>query len=158
MAIHRYPFESLDVTTDLAAADRLAFRAAIEDVPPAMAAAGAAQSRWRSPKRTWRTSLLPPATPTVSLLGTVPHGLWLVDFLATAAELGLWTATVFHIAGPDEFALGLLGVPPDHTPRPTYHALALYAAHAGSILLDVTTDPADLHAYASRDDATPSPM
>ena len=154
VAIHRYPFESLAVTTDLAAADRHAFRAVIEDVRQRMAAAGAGAK----PLAITEANLAYIASPTGnadgSLLGTVPHGLWLVDFLATSAELGLWTATVFHIAGPDEFALGLLGLPPDHAPRPTYHALALYAAHAGSIMLDVTSDRADVHAYASRDDAS----
>jgi hypothetical protein len=81
----------------------------------------------------------------------------LADTLGVAFESNLWTSAVWDISDPDDWSLGLLGLPPAHTPRPEYYAYALYAQHFGPTLVDVTSAPGGVSAHASRnraDDAT----
>ena len=67
--------------------------------------------------------------------GTTGSALWLADGLGTAIENGLWTSAVWDISDADVWSLGLLGLPPAHTPRPEYYAYQLYADHLGPRLL-----------------------
>ena len=67
--------------------------------------------------------------------GTVGSALWLADALGTAIANNLWTSAVWDISDDDNWALGIIGLAPAHTPRPEYYAYQLYAkllrAHAG---------------------------
>jgi hypothetical protein len=58
---------------------------------------------------------------------TVGGALWLADSLGTAIDLGVWTSAVCDISDNDDYALGLIGAPPAHIPRPVYYADALFA-------------------------------
>jgi hypothetical protein len=60
---------------------------------------------------------------------------------------------VWDISDADPWTLGLLGLPPSHTPRPEYYANLLYAQHFGPTLVEVTQQPSGVHAYASRNQA-----
>lgn len=75
----------------------------------------------------------------------------MADFFGVAAELDLWTASIYDIADPDEFNLGLLGLPPEQPRRPAYHAIELAVTPAGPERLRATSDLPDLRAYATRD-------
>jgi hypothetical protein len=85
--------------------------------------------------------------------GTVGSALWLADGLGTAIDLGLWTSAVWDISDSDDWALGLIGPAPGHVPRPEYYTYALYAQHIGPTTLEVTSAPAGVSGYASRDAA-----
>src|SRR5206468_2867471 len=85
--------------------------------------------------------------------GTVGAALWMADTLGTAIDLGLWTSAAWDIADGDDWALGLISMPPAHTPRPSYYAYALVADHFGPTLLDVTSAPSGVSAHASRNEA-----
>jgi hypothetical protein len=77
----------------------------------------------------------------------------MADIIGSALDLGLWTVAEWDISDPDQYALGLIGLPPAHTPRPEYYAYALFADHYGPTLVDVTSTPANVRAYATRNAA-----
>jgi hypothetical protein len=155
IAIHRYPFEAAQATLAAAAADPAAFRNVIAQVRGILQAAGQGEKPLALTEMNVAydaTSCVLDASP-----GTVGSALWLADSVGTAIELGLWTSAVWDISDLDDWGLGLIGMPPAHTPRPSYYAYSLYADHFGPTLLDVTSVPAGVSAHASRnaaDDAT----
>jgi hypothetical protein len=155
VAIHRYPFEAKQATLAAAAADPAAFRTVIGSVKGLMQAAG------QGGKPLALTEMNVAYDSTACVLdaspGTVGSALWLADILGSATTLGLWTSAVWNISDVEGWSLGIIGPPPAHEPRPEYYTYALYAAHFGPTLVDVTTTPAQVSAYASRntnDDAT----
>ena len=84
--------------------------------------------------------------------GTVPAALWAADAFGVGIESGLW-ATVFW-STREGWTLGLFAATAaaDGTlqPQPEYWALDLFAEHFGSTLLSVSSTPAGVRAYASR--------
>lgn len=151
VAIHRYPFESLAVTGAAAKNDMDTLRATIGDVRQRMADAGFSDKPLAITEANLAYIASATGNPDGSILGTVEHALWMADFFGVAAELDLWTASIYDIADPDEFNLGLLGLPPERPRRPTYHAIELAVTPAGSERLGATSDQPDLRAYASRE-------
>jgi hypothetical protein len=153
VSIHRYPFEAAQATLPAASSDVTSFRDVIAEVRGLMQAAGYGDK----PLALTEMNIVYDATPPASILaaspGTVPSGLWMADALGAARSLALWTSAAWDISDPDNYSLGLLGPPPSHTPRPEYHAYALYASYAGPTLVDVSTAPPGLNAYASRNEA-----
>jgi len=155
VSIHRYPYSSTGATLVGAARDVLALRSTVGSVRGLMQAAGYGSK----PLALTETNLVYNATttPLEASPGTVPAGLWLADVLGAALDEGLWTTAVWDASDPDEWALGLIGPAPAHTPRPAYYAMALYASHFGPTQVHVGATPTDVHIYASRnasDDAT----
>jgi hypothetical protein len=157
VAIHRYPFSAAAATLPAVTADVAAFRSVMTSVRQLMQANGAGQK----PLALMEMNVAYDATPAVNAPsatpGTVPAALWLADVLGEAIELNLWTSAVWDISDPDDWSLGILGLPPAHTPRPEYYAYALYADHFGPTLVDVTSSPSGVDGHASRnpaDDAT----
>ncbi len=155
VAIHRYPFEAAQATLSAAAADAVSFRNVITSVRGILVATG----QGAKPLALTEMNVVYDATFCVldASPGTVGSALWLADGLGTANEVGLWTSAVWDISDDDGYALGLLGPAPGHTPRPEYYAYALFADHFGPTLLEVTSAPSGVNAYASRsqaDDAT----
>ena len=155
IAIHRYPFDASRVSLAGAQADPAAFRAVIGQVRGILQATGQAQKPLALTEMNIvynDTHCVVPGSP-----GTTVAGLWLADSIGAASQLGLWTTAVWDIADTDDWALGLLAMPPNHTPRPAYYAYALYADHFGPTLVNVTAAPPGVSAYATRnesDDAT----
>lgn len=149
ISIHRYPFEAKQATLAAAAADQASFRYVMGIVRRTLQATGYAD------KPLALTEMNIAYDDTLCVLGaspgTVGSGLWLADTVGTAMELGLWTSAVWDISDDDKYSLGLIGPGPAHTPRPEYYAYALYAAHFGPTLLDVTSAPIGVSAHASRD-------
>jgi hypothetical protein len=155
VAIHRYPFEAAQATLAAAAADAASFRNVMASVRGILQATG----QGTKPLALTEMNVVYDATFCVleASPGTVGAALWLADGLGTANELGLWTSAVWDISDDDGYALGLLGPAPAHTPRPAYYAYALFADHFGPTLVEVTSAPPGVNAYASRnqgDDAT----
>jgi hypothetical protein len=150
VGVHRYPFEALQTTPAAVAADPLGMPAWAADLRARMAAAGAGDKPLALTEMNLAYVASPVGYTSGSILGTVPHGLWVTDIMGQAARLGLWTAAHFDIGDPDEFALGLVGPRPEQTPRPAYYALLLYTMHTGPTLLTATTGRSDLRAYATR--------
>jgi hypothetical protein len=155
VSIHRYPFEAAQATLAAAAADSASFRSVMSSVRGILQATGQGQ------KPLALTEMNVAYDSTFCVLegspGTVGAALWLADAVGTAIELGLWTSAVWDISDDDGYALGLIGSAPAHTPRPEYHAYALFAEHFGQTLVEVTSAPTGVSAYASRnqaDDAT----
>ena len=151
IAIHRYPFEAAQATLAAAAADPAAFRNVIAQVRGILQAAGQGEKPLALTEMNVAydaTSCALDASP-----GTMGSALWLADSVGTAIELGLWTTAVWDISDLDDWGLGLIGMPPTHTPRPSYYAYSLYADHFGPTLVDVTSAPAGVSAHASRNAA-----
>lgn len=152
IAIHRYPFEAKQAKLSGAAADAAAFRNVIAGVRGILATTGQASK----PLALTEMNVAYNATTCVldASPGTVGSALWLADAVGTALELGLWTTAVWDISDVDDWSLGLIGMPPAHTPRPPYYTYQLYAEHFGPTLVNVTSAPAGVSAHASRDPAT----
>lgn len=151
VAVHRYPFSSDMATLPSAIGDAAAFRSVISSVRNILQATG----NGNKPLAITETNIAYNATTTVigGSPGTVASGLWMADILGTSLDLGLWTLAEWDISDPDQYSLGLIGLPPAHTPRPEYYAYALFAGHYGPTLVDVTSTPANVRVYASRNAA-----
>jgi hypothetical protein len=155
VSIHRYPFEAKQAALSAAASDAAAFRSVIASVRGLMQAAGHGDK----PLALTEMNVVYDSTGCVldASPGTVGSALWLADILGSAMTLDLWTSAVWNISDVEGWSLGIIGAAPQHEPRPEYYTYALYADHFGPTLLDVTTAPAQVSAYASRngaDDAT----
>ena len=151
VAIHRYPFEAKQATLTAAAADAAAFKTTITSVRGILTKTGYPDK----PLALTEMNVAYDATGCVleASPGTVGSALWLASAVGTAVDLGLWTTAVWDIADTEEWALGLIGLPPGHTPRPPYYAYALFADHFGTTHVDVTSAPAGVTAFASRNAA-----
>ena len=151
VAIHRYPFEAKLATLASAQRDPAAFRQVITSVR------GILQKTGQGDKPLALTEMNVEYDATACVLdaspGTVGSALWLADSIGTAIDLGLWTSTVWDIADAEDWALGLIGTPPAHTPRPEYYAYGLFADHFGPTLLNVTSAPSGVSVHASRNQA-----
>ncbi len=156
ISIHRYPVRMhAAATLSAAAADPAAFRNVINSVLGILQATGQSSK----PLALMEMNIVYDATSCVleASPGTLGAALWLADSVGTAIELGLWTTAVWDISDTDDYAFGLIGMPPTHTPRPAYYAYSLYADHFGPTLLNAPSAPAGVSAHASRnqtDDAT----
>jgi hypothetical protein len=155
VSIHRYPFEAKQATLSAASADPAEFRAVIASVRGILQATGYGAK----PLALTEMGVAYDATGCVidASPGTVGSALWLADSLGAAIELGLWTSAVWNISDDDTWALGLIGRPPAHTPRPGYYAYQLYADHVGPTILATPETPAGVSAHAARnlaDDTT----
>jgi hypothetical protein len=151
VAIHRYPFEAAQATLSAAAADAASFRRVMTSVRGILQATG----QGAKPLALTEMNVVYDATFCVldASPGTVGAALWLADALGTANDLGLWTSAVWDISDDDGYALGLIGPAPGHTPRPAYYAYAFFADHFGPTLLQVSSAPTGVNAYASRNQA-----
>ncbi|HTB57639.1 MAG TPA: hypothetical protein VLC06_07175 [Polyangia bacterium] len=151
ISIHRYPFEAAQATLAAAATDAASFRQVMDSVWEILQATG----QGAKPLALTEMNVAYDATFCVldASPGTVGSALWLADGLGTANALGLWTSAVWDISDDDGYALGLIGSAPAHTPRPEYYAYALFADHFGPTLVEVTSAPAGVNAYASRNQA-----
>jgi hypothetical protein len=151
ISVHRYPFEAAMATLPAAQDDAVTFRQVMTSVY------GILQNTGQGAKPLALTEMNVAYDATTGCVlggspGTVGSALWMADILGSAIELGLWTSAVWDISDPDDWSLGLIGLPPAHVPRPQYFAYALYAGHFGPTLLpSVTGVPAGVAAYASRD-------
>jgi hypothetical protein len=155
VSIHRYPFEAAQATLPAAAADATAFRALLVSVRGLMQSAGYPDK----PLALTEMNVVYDATTCVLAASprTVGSALWMADGLGVGIESGLWTSAVWAISDDNTAALGIIGLPPAHLPRPEYYAYQLYADHFGPTVLDVTSMPVGVSAHASRnqaDDAT----
>jgi hypothetical protein len=151
IAIHRYPFEAAAATLAAAAQDPVSFRQVMTSVLGILQTTGQGEK----PLALTEMNVVYDATTGCVLgasPGTVGSALWMADILGSSIQLGLWTSAVWDISDPDDWSLGLIGLPSGHVPRPEYHAYALYAGHFGPTLLpSVSGLPAGVSAYASRD-------
>ena len=151
ISIHRYPFEAKLATLPAAQNDaQVSFRQVMTSVQEILTATGQGAKPLALTEMNIaydNTGCVLEATP-----GTVGSALWMADVLGAASELNLWTSAVWDISDDDDWSLGLIGLPPNHVPRPEYYAYALYASHFGPTLLPAPTGlPAGVSAYASRD-------
>jgi hypothetical protein len=151
VAIHRYPFEAKAATLAAAAADAAAFKTAMTSVRGILASTGQSAK----PLALTEMNVVYDATSCVleASPGTVGSALWMTDAIGSAIGLGLWTTAVWDISDTDDYSLGLIGLPPTHTPRPAYYAYALFADHFGATSVAVSSAPAGVSAYASRNQA-----
>ena len=150
VAIHRYPFSAPQATLAGASADVNTFRSVIASVRNLMQAAGQGSKPLAITEMNIAYDATPAGTSPTGAPGTVASGLWLADAVGTSLDLNLWTTAAWDISDPDQYSLGMIGLPPAHALRPEYYAYALYADHYGPSLVDVTTAPSGVNAYASR--------
>jgi len=151
VSIHRYPFEAKQATLAAASADATKLASVLSSVRTILAGTGNAAK----PLAVTEANVAYDATACVldGSPGTVGSALWMASSLGTAIEQGLWTFAVWGIADANPYAFGLVDMPPAHTPRPAYYAYALFADHFGTTRIEVTSAPAGVAAYASRNDA-----
>jgi hypothetical protein len=151
VAIHRYPFEAKQATLAAAAADAATFKLAMASVRGILASTGQSAK----PLALTEMNIVYDATGCVleASPGTIGSALWMADAAGTSIALGLWTTAVWDISDTDDYAFGLIGLPPAHTPRPAYYAYALFADHFGTSSVAVSSAPAGVTAYASRNQA-----
>jgi hypothetical protein len=155
VSIHRYPFEAAQASLSAAAADAAKYRSIMTSVQGILQATGYGQK----PLALTEMNVAYDASACVldASPGTVGSALWVADSLGTSMGLGLWTSAIWDISDTDTWSLGFIGGPPAHQPRPEYYAYLFYAQHFGPTLLGVTSSPAGVSVYASRnaaDDAT----
>jgi hypothetical protein len=150
VSFHRYPFAPPAATAAAAQADAPAFHNLIGSLRTIMRTTGQTDK----PLALTEANITYDGAPEKSTLdaspNTVPAGLWAADMLGTALGDGLWTTLWWSLS--EGWTLGLI-TPGAHVPRPTYHALQVFAAHFGPTLIQVTSTPAGVRAYASRDAA-----
>ncbi len=150
IAIHRYPFSAVAASVPRVAADLPAFDSVISAVRGILNDTGFGDK----PLAITEMNVVYDAKPSSDVpdagSGTVPSALWLADTLGESANLGLWTTALWNISDTDDWSLGIIGEPPTQTPRPEYYALALYAQYFGPTLVNVTSVPAGVRAYATR--------
>ncbi len=151
VAIHRYPFNSKQATLAAASGDATSFASTLTSVRALIRAAGYGDK----PLAITEMNIAYDSTACQlgASSGTIGSALWLADGLGTAIENSLWTSALWDIGDDDLWALGLIGPHPLHQPRPEYYAYQLYADHFGPTLVDVTQSPANVRAYASRNQA-----
>ena len=150
ISIHRYPFESMMATLPAVEADPVQFRQVMTSV------LGILQQTGQGEKPLALTEMNVAYDATACVLGgspgTVGSALWMADILGSAIELQLWTSAVWDISDPDDWSLGLIGLPPGHVPRPEYYAYLFYAEHFGPTVLPTPAGlPSGVSAYSSRD-------
>ena len=155
VSIHRYPCEAAQASLSAAAADAAKYRSIITSVQGILQATGYGQR----PLALTEMNVAYDATACVldASPGTVGSALWIADSLGTSMGLGLWTSAIWDISDTETWALGFIGGPPAHQPRPEYYAYLFFAQHFGPTLIGVTLAPANVSVYASRnaaDDAT----
>ena len=156
VAIHRYPIDPAQTTVANAAADAPKLQGVIAHLQSILQATGNGDK----PLAITECNVTWDGTPSKSILpaspGTVPAGLWAADAFGVGLQSGLW-ATVFW-STREGWTLGLFAATAaaDGTPQPQpeYWALDLFAEHFGPTLLSVSSTPAGVHAYASRNQAT----
>ncbi|MES1209700.1 MAG: hypothetical protein ABUS79_27520, partial [Pseudomonadota bacterium] len=151
ISIHRYPFAAPMATLPAAQADAANFRAVIKSVRGILQATG----QGGKPLALTEMNVAYDATSCVLAASpaTLGGALWLADAVGSAIDLGLWTSAVWDIGDDQTWALGLIGLPPAHVPRPAYYAYQLYADHYGPTSVAVSSAPAGVTAYASRNAA-----
>jgi hypothetical protein len=160
VSIHRYPYDSAHATLANAAGDTQALQQVLGTVRGILQGAGFASKPLALTETNFVYNPTPPGMRLTASPGSVPAGLWLADTLGTAVAEGLWTTAVWDISDTDgsggtlDESLGLVGVPPQHTPRPAYYAMELAATHLGPTLLEPGSAPAGIRVYASRNAAT----
>jgi hypothetical protein len=151
IAIHRYPFSAKQATFGAASKDATTYATVLASLRDLMQAAGQGEKPLAVTEMNIaydQSACSLDASP-----GTMGSALWLADNLGTGMGQNLWTSAVWNISDPDRWGLGLLGLPPSHTPRPEYYANLLFAEHVGPTLVDVTQQPSGVRAYASRNQA-----
>jgi Glycosyl hydrolase catalytic core len=150
IAVHRYPFAPEASTAARAEGDAAQFSATITRLRALMNAAGMGTK----PLAITETNITYDGAPEKSIQdaspGTLPAGLWTADLVGTARAGGLWT--MLYWSASESWTLGLIAPAPRQR-RPAYHALRLWAEHAGPTALAVTGVPTGVHAYASRNAA-----
>ena len=151
VAIHRYPFEAKQATLGAAANDAAMFKSVVTSVRGILSSTGQAAK----PLALTEMNVVYDATSCVidASPGTVGSALWMASSVGSAIDLGLWTTAIWDIADTDSYGFGLIGMPPDHTPRPSYYAYQLFGDHFGTSRIDVMSAPAGVTAYASRNQA-----
>jgi len=151
VSIHRYPFEAAQSSLASAATDAAKYRAVMTSVQGILQATGYGQK----PLALTEMNVAYDATACVldASPGTVGSALWVADSLGTSMGLGLWTSAIWDISDTKNWSLGFIGEPPAHQPRPEYYAYLFYAQHFGPTLLGVTSSPAGVSVYASRNAA-----
>lgn len=151
VSFHRYPFAPTAATAVAAEGDATALRNVIASLRTIMRTTG----HGNKPLALTETNITYDGAPEKSTLdaspGTVPAALWAADTLGTALAQGLWTTLFWSIS--EGWTLGLIAPSMPKVPRPAYHALRAFAEHFGPTLVEVTSAPAGVHAYASRNAA-----
>lgn len=150
VAVHRYPFSDVNATLAHVSVDAAAFQSSIASVRGIMQATGFANKPLAITEMNVAYDALPKTNLPDAGSGTVPSALWVADTLSTAANLELWTTAIWDLSDSDNYQLGLISQAPAHTPRPEYYAYQLFAQHVGPTLVDVSSAPAGVHAFPTR--------
>ncbi|MET0793708.1 MAG: hypothetical protein ABW061_19465 [Polyangiaceae bacterium] len=153
VAIHRYPFPAAMATLAAAKADVTQFENAVAAVRGLMSAAGYGDKPLAITEMNIDYDALPTQNAPAAVAGSVPAALWAMDILGASQELELRTTALWDTSDDEGYQLGLIGIPPAHTPRPAYYAYQLFAEHAGDTRLELTSAPADVHVYPTRNAA-----
>ena len=151
VALHRYPFSSTRANLNAAMGDATSFDNFVTSIRSLMNAAGVGEKPLAITEMNVaydQSACAQDASP-----GTLGSALWLADIFGTAIEDDIWTTALWDISDPDVWGLGMLGLPPSHTPRPEYYAIQLFADHFGPTLVDATQLAPNIRTYASRNHA-----
>ncbi len=148
VTVHRYPFSPTACSDTAAYGDAASYRQALAHLRDIMEATGQSEKPLAITEAniTWDGE---PATSTmVASPGTFPAGLWVADNLGVSLEEGLFTVAYWSLS--EGWTLGFFN---GTVPRPAYFMLELFSRHFGTQVLTVSGAPADVSAYAGRDDA-----
>lgn len=147
IAVHRYPFAPEAVSVVNAQQDAALLKSTIERWRGMMMTAGVGDKPLALTETNISYDGMPEKSTREASPGTLPAGLWAADLIGTTRAAGLWTTLYWSVS--ESWTLGLLA-PGTRERRPAYHALRMWAEHAGPSDIEVSAAPVGVHAYASR--------
>ncbi len=153
VAVHRYPFPAAMATLGAAQADVTQFKNAVASLRGLLSAAGYPDKPLAVTEMNIDYDALPTQNVPAAVAGSLPSALWVSDILGASQELELRTTALWDTSDDEGYQLGLIGVPPAHTPRPEYYAYQLFAKHAGPTRLALTSSPKGVNVYPMRNAA-----
>jgi hypothetical protein len=149
VAVHRYPFTSMEATEEKAYSDVDRFVSSIRSIRDKMEQNGAGSK----PLAITETNIGYDAAKAKASAspGTFPAALWTADILGAGLVEGLHNLSLFCLSdgpGTDDWALGFFKA---GKPRPAAHAYRLVSENFRSTILTVSGAPQTTSAYAGRD-------
>jgi hypothetical protein len=153
ISIHRYPFSATVSTLPSVSADAVTFQSAVKSVQAILKATGFSATPLALTEMNVAYDAKPASNVPIAGNGTVPSALWVADILGESSNLGLWTTAIWDLSDADDWSTGLISPPPARTPRPEYYTYSLFADHMGPTLVDVSSMPSGVRAYATRNAA-----
>jgi hypothetical protein len=150
VSVHRYPFAAAASTIANAMGDGTQFRSTLTRLRTTMNSLGLASKPLAITEANFSYQGDPTLQTGTAALGTFYAGMWVADTMGIALEANVWTMAFWSL--DEDYYTGFF-TSDTFQPRPAAYAYELLSTHFGPTILNATTVPTGMSAYASRDDA-----